>query len=387
MANITGWTQPNTVQQNNTGSAITVPNAQRGDFLVAIADAGGTLLRPNIEITGGELETLFDGLTSPLYEHTTTTCKIVWHWRWPWYRYYWWYRQYYGYYWWYPYHWWYRHPTKVCKQDTTRETAMTRAVMVRLESAGPLTLTASATLSDGSVDRFTVYHFRPTVEAASGKTIQKVTWVPRAALAQQNTSDGNQHIFHATAKDLVFTLAAGNDGDGISITPSGNAPTNLINQTFAYQTKVRTVVRLDYFNSAGDVTYTFTKLDVARFLQGYAADIREVYADFPTTGSVYWVAVPARVNASLKPEYPSEIETLMRQASTLDPVSFGLEYTFPRGSYQTKEDASGQVSVESYDELHILRFPDSISLSTSIGDILLDDSELESYIAALEAGW
>lgn len=392
MASITSWQTVNT-QQNNTGSEIELPNAVKGDIIVAIADVGGADTKPDIEISGADQEELADLLTSPEYEkvteHTTTstTCRRYYHYRYPYYRYHW----YYGYYWnyrWYYGRWGYRTrcTTRTRTYTTTDlQVAQTRALVSRVKTEGPVTLAVTGEIPNDDLDRFTVVHLRPDVDAASGKNLKRVTWVPRAKQAQEDGDEKNRYNLALNTYNIVFALGSGNEGDGADI--SINSGTNLVKQEFAWKNKIRTVFRMDFIESDGDYNHTFNKLNIAKFIKAYASDIREAWASFPTTSGVFWIETPAKVNADLTYTYPPQIEALLNQAENVDPVSTGLEIRFPKGSYQTDQDSAGQVNVESWDELHLLRFPDSLNVSTSIGDVFTSDADVEAYINQAEKDW
>jgi hypothetical protein len=261
--------------------------------------------------------------------------------------------------------------------------AQARVQWVRAQADGTLTVTAS--LPRGNISRFTVYHFRCQVQSAPGKVIDKVSWVLRTPqLIGQGQNTWSQR---AAANDFMLVVAAGNSGPTIAANPSGGTPTNLVNYVFSHGPYVQILVRLDWVTASGTVSYQFTKADVSQFIAGYSVDLRERYADFPTTGSVYWVVAPVRVNSNLQYVYPKPLEQLIATAAALDPVNFGVEFTFPRGNLQYSEDQFGQVNVSSYEELHIIRIPGSVQIPTSVGDILLNDNELEAYITGLLRGW
>lgn len=381
MASITGIITPNTVQENSSGSPITVPNIQKDDFLVIIASAGGTSIRPGLALSGISFETLADTTSTPSYEEYTTTCVHRW-WGWPWWRYYWPYYYWNGYCHWY-YGWYYGYcGYYYCSVHITYHMAMTRVMWIRADEAG--TLTATATMSRGSISNFRVYHFRAQTQASAGKAIDKVSWVLRTPQAQGSQSSWRQR---SGANDFILTVAAGNRGGTISATPSGASVTNLLNYTFTHGDYVRILVRLDWVTSDADITYAFTNADVSQFIAGYSVDLRERYVEFPTTGSVYWVVVPVKVMSNFQRVYPKPLEALLSTASVLDPVSFGLEANFTRGNVRLAEDQAGQVSVESYEELHVYRFPNTIQISPSVGDILLNDNELEAFLTAMKKGW
>ncbi len=380
MASITGITAPTPVQENTSGSPITIPNVIKDDLILVIASAGGTAIRPDISISGVPVETLTDTTATPSYQERKTQCYTYW-WGWPWWRYYWPWYYWYGSCHWY-WGWYYGYCGYYCSQYSVSHVAQSRVMLVRADSNG--SITASASLNSGSISRFTVYHFRAQVQASPGKVIDKVSWVLRPPQAQ---GGGNVWRQRAAANDFMLVVAAGNKGGTISATPSGGSPINLVNYTFEHGPYVRVLVRLDWITSGAEVSYTYTNADVSQFIAGYSLDLRERYVDFPATGAVYWVAVPVRVNSSLQPIYPKPLEQLLTMATTLDPVSFGLEYNFTRGNVALAEDQFGQVNVSSYEELQIWRFPQSISIPASVGDILLTDAELEAYVTALRRGW
>lgn len=382
MASITGIITPNTVQENSSGSPITVPNIQKDDFLVIIASAGGTSTRPGISLNGLAVETLADTTSTPSYTEYRQSCYYVW-WGWPWWRYYWPYYYWNGYcHWYWAWYYGYCGYYYYCYTYTTVHMAMTRVVWVRADEAG--TLNVSASLPNGSISRFTVYHFRAQTQASPGKVIDKVSWVLRTPQAQGSQSTWRQR---ADTNDLILVVAAGNRGGTISATPSGASVTNLLNYTFQHGSYVRTLVRLDWVTSNAEITYTYTNADVSQFIAAYSVDLRERYVEFPTTGSVYWVVVPVKVLSNFQRVYPKPLEQLLATASTVDPVSFGLEANFTRGNVQLTEDQAGQVSVASYEELHIYRFPSTIQISPTVGDILLNDNELEAFLTAMKRGW
>jgi hypothetical protein len=380
MASITGIISPTSVQENTNGSPITVSNVVKDDFLLIIAAAGGTEIRPGIALSGVPVETLADTTATPRYMEWRQACYYYW-WGWPWWRPYW-----YWYYWnsychWYwAYYYGYCYP--YCYWHPSYHFAQARVMWVRADADG--TLSATATMSQGQISRFTVYHFRAQTQAAAGKVITKVSWVSRTP---QATGGNNVWRQRAGSNDFMLVVAAGNQGATISATPSGATTTNLVNYVFTHGPYVQILVRLDWITSEAEVNYTFTKADVSQFMAGYSVDLRERYVDFPTTGDTYWVVVPVRVNSSLQPVYPKPLEQLLVTATTLDPVSFGLEYNFTRGNVQLAQDEAGQVSVASYEELQIWRFPNTVQIPSSVGDILLTDNELESFVTALRKGW
>lgn len=382
MASITGIVAPTPVQENTSGSPITANNVVKDDFLLVIASAGGTTLRPTLAFSGIPYETLADTTATPGYTEYRTTCSWYW-WGWPWWRYYWpWYywngycHWYWGWYYGYcgAYYW--------CYTTTVQHIAQTRVMWLRADADGSLTVTAS--LGSGTVSRFTVYHFRVQTSAAPGKVIDKVSWVLRTAQAQGGNNTWKQRT---KSNDFMLVVAAGNNGGTISATPSGGSPVNLVNYMFQSGSYVRILVRLDWITANAEVTYSYNNADVSQFLSGWAVDLRERYVDFPTTGSIYWVVVPVRVNSNLQQVYPKPLEQLLVQATTLDPVSFGLEANYTRGNVRIVEDDAGQVSVESYEELQIWRFPNTVQISQTVGDILLTDAELEAFMTALDKGW
>lgn len=381
MASITGIIAPTPIQENTSGSPITVTNILKDDFLVIIASAGGTVIRPSLALSGITYTTLADVTSTPSYAEWRTACSYYW-WGWPWWRYYWYYYYWNGYCHWY-WGWYYGYcGYYYCYSYATYHMAMTRVMWIKAEDNGNLSVTA--TIGQGSLSRFTVYHFRAQTQASAGKVVESISWVPRTAQAQGGQSVWRQR---AGSNDLMLVVAAGNKGGTISATPSGGTPTNLVNYTFEHGSYVRTLVRLDWITSGAEVSYTFSNADVSQFLSGWSLDLRERYIDFPTTGSVYWVVAPVKVLSSMQRIYPKPLEALLKQASTLDPVSFGLEANFTKGNVKLAEDQSGQVSVESYDELHIYRFPNTITISQTVGDILLTDAELEAYLTAQQQGW
>jgi hypothetical protein len=165
----------------------------------------------------------------------------------------------------------------------------------------------------------------------------------------------------------MLVVAAGNSGPTIAANPSGGTVTNLVNYVFTHGPYVQILVRLDWVNSSGAISYQFTKADVSQFIAGYSVDLRERYADFPTTGSVYWVVAPVRVNSNLQYVYPKPLEQAIATAAAIDPVNFGIEFTFPRGNLQYSEDQFGQINVSSYEELHIIRLPSSVQIPLALG--------------------
>ncbi len=381
MASITGITGVS-IQENTSGSPITLANVVRDDFIVVIASAGGTQIRPDISSSGLPYETLADLTATPSYAEWRAACYYYW-WGWPWWRYYWpWYywNSYCHWYWSY-YYGWCGYPY-YCSWHVDYHMAQTRVQWIRADADGSIEF--AATMGKGSISRFTVYHFRAQTQASPGKVIDRVSWTPRTAQHQ-----GGQNVWRqrAGSNDFMLVVAAGNKGGTISAVPSGGTPTNLLNYVFTHGPYVRTLVRLDWITSQGEVSYTYTNADVAQFISGWSVDLRERYVDFPTTGSVYWVVVPVRVLSSMQRIYPKELESLLSAATTLDPVSFGLEANFTKGNVKLAEDVSGQVSVDSYEELHIYRFPNTVTISQSVGDILLTDAELEAYILAQKKGW
>jgi hypothetical protein len=384
MASITGIVSPNPVQENTNGSPITLNNVVKDDFFVIIAAAGGTEMRPNIALSGVPVETLADTTATPKYHEVTTECYERW-WGWPWSQ------PYYVYYGW-PYcgsfYWHGMHPCTpsvqtYCTQRVEEHRAQMRVQLVRARADG--VLTAAASLAGGNISRFTVYHFRCQAQSTPGKVIDKVSWVlrtPQAVGREQNTWS-----HRVAANDLMLIVAAGNSGPTIAANPSDAMATNLVNYIFTHGPYVQTLVRLDWVNSNGTISYQFIKANVSQFIAGYSVDLRERYADFPSTGSVYWVVAPVRVNSSLQYIYPKPLEQAIVTAAAIDPVSFGIEFTFPRGNIQYSEDRFGQINVSSYEELHIIRLPSSVQIPSSVGDILLTDSELEAYITGLMRGW
>lgn len=373
MASITGFITPNTVQENSSGSPITVPNVQKDDFIVAIASAGGTSLRPNIAIEGLLGEVIADVTSSPVYTEYKKRCvtsrTIVWG----------------GYgvngiaY----------NPASVpttdCSVETIKNEAMTRVVWLRADEAG--TVKVSGSLDKGSLANFRVYHFRAQTQAGAGKVVEKVSWVIRPPLAQGSGSTWRQR---ANTNDIILIVASGKNGGTISATPSGSSVVNLLNYQFQHGQYVRTLVRLDWVTSSSDITYTYTNADFSQFLAGYSVDLRERYVDFPEeagSGTVYWVVVPVRVLSNFQRIYPKPLEQLLSTASAVDPTKFGLEANFTRGNIKYMEDPSGQVAVKEYEELHIYRIPSTVQISPTVGDILVNDNELEAFLTALKKGW
>jgi hypothetical protein len=382
MASITGIVSPNPVQENTNGSPITLNNVAKDDFFVIIAAAGGTEMRPNITLSGVPVETLADTTATPRYQEWRQACYWYW-WGWPWWRYYWPWYYWNGYCHWY-WAWYYGYcGYYYCYQYTVAHVAQARVIWARAQADGVLTATAS--LANGNISRFTVYHFRCQLQSAPGKVIDKVSWVLRTP---QTVGQGqNTWSQRAAANDFMLVVAVGNSGPTIAATPSGGTVTNLVNYIFTHGPYVQILVRLDWVNSSNAISYQFTRADVSQFIAGYSVDLRERYADFPSTGSVYWVVAPVRVNSNLQYVYPKPLEQAIVTAAALDPVSYGIEFTFPRGNLQYSEDQFGQINVSSYEELHIIRLPSSVQISSSVGDILLTDSELEAYITGLMRGW